>query len=65
MSKHTLPNHMRTSEIKRRLSAMLKAAKKMGFEVGGVRMSADGEITLMDKNAKLRDSDMETKWLGG
>ena len=56
---------MRASEIKRRLSAMLKAAKMMGFEVGGVRMNADGEITLLDKNAKLRDSVTETKWLGG
>ena len=65
MSKHALPNHMRASEIKRRLSAMLKAAKMMGFEVGGVRMNADGEITLLDKNAKLRDSVTETKWLGG
>ena len=65
MSKHALPNHMRASEIKRRLSAMLKAANKMGFEVGGVRMSADGEITLLDKTALPRDSDTETKWLGG
>lgn len=65
MAKQELPRHLRSCEIKRRLKAMLRAADTMGFEVGGVRLTAEGEITLLDKTTQPRDSKAEAEWLGG
>ncbi len=59
-----LPRHLTSTELKRRVSALMKAAQDHGFEIGGVRLDADGEITLLDKSSQLRDPDAETKWLG-
>ena len=62
--KKHLPQHLRSTELKRRIAALMKAAESHGFEVGGLRLNAEGDITLLDKTALPRDSDTETKWLG-
>lgn len=55
---------MRKCEIKRRLTAMVETARVLGLEIGGVRMTANGEITLLDKSGSPSESDQEAKWLG-
>lgn len=64
MPRHPIPTHLRTCEIKRRVAAMMKAATEIGFEIGSVRMTPQGEITLLDKHQSISDSDPEAKWLG-
>jgi hypothetical protein len=39
-----------TPEIRRRVRAMMAGAAEAGFEVGAIRMSPAGEITLVDKS---------------
>ncbi|MEL6473088.1 MAG: hypothetical protein AAFQ21_03330 [Pseudomonadota bacterium] len=66
MAKPAVPAHLRTAEIKRRLTAMLKAAEGVGWEVGGIHMTPAGEITILDKTAASLDHRTKEveKWLG-
>jgi len=40
-----------TPEIKRRVRALTECAREAGLDVAGIRMSPDGEITVVDKSA--------------
>lgn len=64
MARTRIPPHMRKCEIKRRLTAMVETARVLGLEIGGVRMTANGEITLLDKSGSPSESDSDEKWLG-
>ena len=48
------------------LTAMLKAAEGVGWEVGGIHMTPAGEITILDKTAASLDHRTKEveKWLG-
>ena len=38
------------AEIRRRVRGLYEAASEAGFSVGAIRMSASGEISLVDKS---------------
>jgi len=38
------------AEIRRRVRGLYEAASEAGFTVGAIRMSASGEISLVDKS---------------
>lgn len=40
-----------TPEIKRRVRILTEMAHEAGLQVVGIRMSVDGEITVLDKSA--------------
>lgn len=63
-SRAPIPRHLRAPELKRRVGILMKAALEAGFEVGGVRLTPSGEITLLDKSTVPSESDTESKWLG-
>ncbi len=64
MAKPLTPDHLRSCEIKRRLTAMLKAAEIVGWEVGGIRLTPAGDITILDKSALPANDNIEAEWLG-
>jgi len=59
-----IPQHLRASELRRRLSILMKVASESGLEIGGVRLTPAGEITLLDKSTSPSESDEEAEWLG-
>lgn len=42
----------------------MKVASESGLEIGGVRLTPAGEITLLDKSTSPSESDEEAEWLG-
>ena len=64
MSNEQIPPHLRSPEIKRRLRALLKAVEGVGWKVGGVRLTPNGEITILDKSMLPANDNIEAEWLG-
>lgn len=58
------PSHLKSPEIRRRLTMLVRTARELGVEIGGIRLAPDGEITLLDKSQPPANNDVETRWLG-
>ncbi len=60
----TLPQHLRAAELKRRIKLLVTAARSCGMEVGGVKLTPEGEITLLDKTEIPDSNKINNQWLG-